>query len=57
MVNYEPRELMCAPGCALGESLKVPVYAFLKDAIIRKYGAEFYDVLDKVAQERSQSAD
>lgn len=57
MVNYEPREHLCAPGCALGESLKVPVYAFLKDAIIRKYGNEFYDVLDAAAQERKRSED
>ena len=42
---------------ALGETLKVPVYAFLKDAIIRKYGNDFYDVLDAAAQERSRSED
>jgi hypothetical protein len=57
MVNYEPREVLCAPGCALGESLQVPVYTFLKDAIIRKYGEDFYEILDKVARERSRSED
>lgn len=51
MVNYEPRETMCAPACSLGEKLKVPVYQFLKEAIIRKYGEEFYEVLDKIAVE------
>ena len=50
-VNYEPREKLCSPGCALGEKLKVPAYEFLKDALIRKYGEEFYDALDKVAKE------
>jgi hypothetical protein len=50
-VNYEPRETLCAPGCALGKKLKVPVYVFLKEALIRKYGEEFYEVLDKIAQE------
>lgn len=50
-VNYEPRETLCAPGCALGRKLKVPAYVFLKEAIIRKYGEEFYEVLDKIAQE------
>src|SRR4030095_8853094 len=30
-VNYEPREKLCSPGCALGEKLQVPVYQFLKE--------------------------
>ncbi len=51
MVNYEPRESLCSPGCALGEKLKVPVYVFLKESIVRKYGQEFYDVLDKIAHD------
>ncbi len=51
MVNYEPRETLCSPGCALGEKLKVPVYVFLKESIIRKYGEEFYEVLDKIAHD------
>jgi len=46
-VNYEPREKLCSPGCALGEKLQVPVYQFLKEPLIRKYGKEFYDALDK----------
>jgi hypothetical protein len=57
MVNYDPREVLCAPGCALGEQLKVPVYVFLKDAIIRKYGPEFYEILDKAAHEQNGSSD
>lgn len=55
MVNYEPRETLCSPGCALGEKLKVPVYVFLKEAIIRKYGEEFYGVLDKIAKDHHPS--
>lgn len=50
-VNYEPRENLCSPGCALGEKLKVPAYEFLKEPLVRKYGQEFYDALDKVAKE------
>jgi hypothetical protein len=50
MMNYEPREVLCAPGCVLGESLQVPVYLFLKEAIVRKYGVEFFKALEKVAQ-------
>ena len=51
-VNYEPREKLCAPGCALGEKLKVPAYEFLKEPLIRKYGREFYDTLEKIAKEQ-----
>lgn len=51
MVNYEPRETLCKSGCSLGKKLKVPVYQFLKESIIRKYGNEFYEALDQVAQD------
>src|SRR5207344_3373793 len=29
-VNYEPREGLCNPACAMGRKLKVPVFVFLK---------------------------
>lgn len=45
-MNYEPREDLCHPGCVLGEKLSVPVFRFLKEAIIRKYGAMFYEALE-----------
>jgi Protein of unknown function (DUF3109) len=48
-VNYEPREQLCSPACALGKKLKVPVYQFLKEPIIRKFGQEFYQALDEIA--------
>ena len=48
-MNYEPRETLCAPACALGKKLKVPVYQFLKEPLIRKYGEDFYEVLDQIA--------
>ncbi|MCR6721637.1 MAG: DUF3109 family protein [Chitinophagaceae bacterium] len=50
-VNYDPRETMCRPACQLGERLQVPVYKFLKEPLIRKYGEEFYNTLDAIAQE------
>ncbi len=53
--NYEPREDLCAAACKLGKKLKVPVYIFLKDAIIRKYGLEFYETLEATAQHMQQS--
>jgi Protein of unknown function (DUF3109) len=49
VVNYEPRETMCSPACVLGKKLKVPVYVFLKEALVRKYGEDFYGVLEQVA--------
>jgi hypothetical protein len=49
-VNYEPREDLCRPACALGKKLKVPVYVFLKEALIRKYGEEFYEALAASAE-------
>ncbi len=50
-VNYEPRETLCAPGCALGKKVKLPVYEFLKEAIERKFGSGFYSTLHQVAIE------
>jgi len=52
MVNYEPREDLCKAGCSLGKKLKVPAYVFLKDALIRKYGNEFYEALCAAAEHR-----
>jgi len=51
MVNYEPRDVLCSPGCALGKKVKIPVYQFLKESIIRKFGEEFYNTLHQVALE------
>ncbi len=56
-VNYEPRKSLCKPACKLGKQLKVPVYQFLKNSIIRKYGEEFYDTLDAVAKKYAGKKD
>jgi len=53
-LNYEPREKLCSPGCALGEKLKVPVHAFLKEPLIRKYGEAFYEALDQAVAMHKQ---
>lgn len=55
VINYEPRETMCKPGCSLGEKLKVPAYTFLKEALIRKYGKDFYSALEQVAEMKKQT--
>ena len=47
--NYEPREDHCKAACSLGEKLKVPVYKFLKEPLIRKFGTAFYETLDATA--------
>lgn len=48
-VNYEPRQDLCKAACRLGKQLKVPVYVFLKDALVRKYGPDFYATLEATA--------
>lgn len=48
-VNYQPREDLCHAACKLGDKLKVPVYKFLKEALIRKYGDDFYQSLEATA--------
>lgn len=48
-VNYHSWNI-CSPACALGEELKVPVYSFLKDALTRNYGEEWYSELEDVAK-------
>lgn len=50
LVNYEPRKTLCKPACKLGASLKVPVYKFLKEALVRHYGEEFYEALEAVGK-------
>lgn len=49
-LNYD-RWSICSDACKLGKKLKVPVYRFLKDPLIRKYGEEFYEELDDVAHQ------
>jgi hypothetical protein len=48
-LNYHEWEI-CSAACALGKEHKMPVYQFLKEAIIRKYGEDFYEELDATAQ-------
>ncbi|MFC4873660.1 DUF3109 family protein [Negadavirga shengliensis] len=40
-LNYD-RWHICDPACTLGQALGVPLYKFLKDALIRKYGESWY---------------
>lgn len=56
-VNYEPREDLCKAGCKLGQKLKVPVYVFLKEALIRKFGEKFYEALEATAKYKAANPD
>jgi len=49
-VNYHQWGI-CSDACSLGEELKVPVYKFLKEALIRKFGQKWYDELELIATE------
>lgn len=49
-LNYEEIKI-CKPACDCGEKLKVPVFRFLKEPLVRKYGVNWYDELCEVAAE------
>lgn len=48
-VNYDRWDI-CQPACTCGEKLQVPVFRFLKDALTRKYGEEWYAMLDEAGR-------
>lgn len=47
-VNYHKWEV-CKPACECGKKLDVPVYRFLKEPLIRKYGKDWFQQLEKSA--------
>lgn len=49
VLHYD-RWHICSGGCSLGAELKVPVYQFLKDPLIRKYGADWFEELEQKVQ-------
>jgi hypothetical protein len=52
-VNYE-RWSICSDACSHGKELGVPVYQFLKDPLIRKFGTKWYAELEKEIAERKE---
>ena len=40
---------ICDDACSLGKELQVPVYKFTKEALIRKFGEQWYEELEAVA--------
>ncbi|MFA5556053.1 MAG: DUF3109 family protein [Flavobacteriaceae bacterium] len=49
-VNYHRWDI-CNDACTLGKELAVPVYKFVKEALVRRFGQDWYDELEKVAEE------
>lgn len=48
-LNYS-RWHICSPACDLGQKLSVPVYKFLKEALVRKFGEEWYNKLEQLIE-------
>ncbi len=49
-VNYH-KWYICDDACSLGKELEVPVYKFLKEPLIRKFGEDWYQELSLIADE------
>ncbi|MBU3820431.1 DUF3109 family protein [Flavobacteriaceae bacterium XHP0103] len=48
-VNYHKWQI-CDDACSLGKELQVPVYKFVKEALIRKFGEDWFAELEKIAK-------
>ncbi len=48
-LNYDEWDI-CSAACELGKKEKLPIYKFVKEALIRKYGAEFYEELEAAVE-------
>ncbi len=48
-LNYH-KWVICKPACILGEKHQVPVYKFLKQPLIRKYGEHWYNELESIGE-------
>ena len=48
-LNYDEWDI-CSAACTLGKEKQLPVYEFLRVALIRKYGEAFYEELAAAAQ-------
>ena len=52
-INYH-RWPICDDACSLGKELQVPIYLFVKDALIRKFGSDWFKELEEVAQSKKE---
>ncbi len=57
-VNYDKWDI-CSSACELGKQMQVPLYKFLKEPLVRKFGEEWYKDIEAVAtqyyQEKKES--
>ncbi|QCK16222.1 DUF3109 family protein [Mangrovivirga cuniculi] len=52
-LNYDRWDI-CSPACSFGKELHVPIYKFLKEPLIRKYGEDWYKELVRIIQEEDE---
>ena len=55
-VNYNEWNI-CSSACELGKQLQVPLYRFLKDALIRRFGQDWYEEMEIIAREYYKKPD
>ena len=48
-LNYDKWSI-CSAACNKGERLKIPLYQFAKEALVRAFGEEFYNGLEEAAK-------
>ncbi len=53
-LNYDRWEI-CDDACSLGKELQVPIYKFVKQGLVRKFGEDWYAELEKVAEKYHES--
>lgn len=54
-VNYDKWDI-CQPACACGDRLKVPVYKFVREALVRRFGPGWFAELELIDAELNASA-
>lgn len=52
-VNYHKWQI-CDSACTLGKELRLPIYKFVKEALIRKFGEAWYEELEQTAADHSK---
>ena len=49
-LNYD-RWNICDPACRLGDELQVPIYKFAREALVRKFGEQWYQRLENALKD------
>lgn len=50
-VNYHQWDI-CSPACECGAALQVPVFKFLKEPLVRRFGTEWFEQLEAYAEHK-----